>query len=72
LLFCIYMRPLELNLQKHDISYYFHADDTQLHLSFDPSDSSTIVNKLNNCLAAVRSWMSANFLKLNTEKNELI
>jgi len=37
LLFCIYTRPVELTLQKHDISYYFYADKTQLHLPFDSS-----------------------------------
>jgi len=39
--FCIHMRSLELILQGHDISYHFDADDTQLHLSFNPSDLST-------------------------------
>ncbi len=72
LLFCIYMRPLELILQGHDISYHFYADDTQLHLSFDPCDSNTAVNRLNNCLADIRSWMSDNYLKLNADKTELI
>jgi len=66
------MRPLELILQKHDISYHFYADDALLHLSFDPSDSYTAVNRLNNCLADIRSWMSENFLKLNADKTELI
>ena len=50
----------------------FYADDTQLHLSFDPSNSSTAVHRLNNCLADIRSWMSDNFLKLNADKTELI
>ncbi len=72
LLFCIYMRPLELILQKHDISYHFYADDTQLHLSFDPSESCAAIKRLNSCLADIRSWMSANYLKLNSDKTELL
>ncbi len=66
------MRPLESILQKHDINYHFYADDTQLHLSFDPKDSITAVNRLNRCLADIRSWMSDNFLKLNADKTELL
>jgi len=59
-------------LQKHDISYHFYVDDTQLHLSFDPSDLSTAINRLNNRLADIRSSMSDNFLKLNADKTEPI
>jgi len=42
-------------LQGHNISYNFYADHTQLHLSFDPSDSSVAGNMLNNCFANIGS-----------------
>jgi len=51
--------------------YRFHAYDAQLHLSFDPSDSSTAVNRLSSSLADVRACMSANLLKLNSDNTEL-
>ncbi len=72
LLFCVYMRPLEEIMQKHNISHHFYADDTQLYLSFDPSEANQAMDRLNKCLADIRSWMSANFLKLNSEKTELL
>jgi hypothetical protein len=72
LLFCIYMRPLEAIMQRHNISHHFYADDTQLYLSFNPSEASQAMDRLNKCLVDIRSWMSTNFLKLNSEKAELL
>lgn len=72
LLFCIYMQPLEAIIQRHNISHHFYADDTQLYLSFDPSEAHQAIDRLNKCLVDIRSWMSTNFLKLNSDKTELL
>ena len=72
LLFCIYTQPLEKIIQRHNISFHFYADDTQLYLSFDPSEAQAAVAKLDHCLSDIRDWMAANFLKLNDDKTELV
>jgi hypothetical protein len=72
LLFCIYTRPLEQIIERHKIQYHFYADDTQLYLSFDPSDAQSAMARLNSCLVDIRAWMADNFLKLNDDKTELL
>jgi len=54
----------------HNLSFHFHADDTQLYLAFDQSEAQAAVAKLDHCLSAIRDWMAANFLKLNVDKTE--
>ena len=52
-----------------------YADDTQLYLSFKPSqklDMSECVTKLENCVRDIKLWMRTNLLKLNDEKTECI
>ena len=72
LLFCIYTRPLEQIIERHNMKYHFYADDTQLYVSFDPCDAESAMARLNNCLVDIRDWMAANFLKLNDDKTELL
>jgi len=48
------------------------TDDTQLPLSFNHNESYTAVTRLMICLADVRYWMSATFLKPNAHETELI
>ena len=72
LLFCIYTQPLEQIIQRHNVSFHFYADDTQLYLSFNPSEAQDAVAKLNHCLSDIRDWMASNFLKLNDDKTELV
>jgi len=49
-------------IERHKIQYHFHADDTQLYLSFDPCDAQSAMARLNSCLVDIRAWMADNFL----------
>ena len=53
------------------MSHYVHADDTQLYVLFDPKiqgDLNIAVGHLQNCIADIKNWMTANKLKLNDSK----
>ena len=50
----------------------FYADDTQLYLSFNHSESQDAIVKMEKCISQVSSWMSDNFLKLNEDKTEVL
>ena len=52
-----------------------YADDTQLYISFSPNDVDEQLNTLSaikDCIAAIRSWMSEDKLKLNDDKTEFL
>lgn len=72
LLFSIYTQPLETIIERHNLRFHFYADDTQLYLSFNPSEAQDAIAKLNHCLSDIRDWMASNFLKLNDDKTELV
>ena len=60
-----------------NVSFHFYADDTQIYFSVDPPDTATVsplsaFSPLITCLAAIKSWMSDNFLLLNNDKTETI
>jgi len=54
LIFCIYTQPLERIIQRHNLSFHFCADHTQLYLSFDRSESQAAVAKLDHRLSDIR------------------
>ena len=49
-----------------------YADDTQLYLSIEPANIHDLIFSLENCIKDVKNWMTANKLKLNDEKTEVI
>jgi len=48
------------------------ADDNQLYIHCRIDDVHLSVADLERCVTAIGHWMSANRLKLNTDKTELI
>ena len=70
--FKLYTKPLTKIALKHNIQIHLYADDTQLYTSFDPDNSLDAMNRMEACIAEIKSWMATNFLKLNDSKTEFI
>ena len=75
ILFTCYTRPIADIIRSHNIPFHFYADDTQLYISFRPRDDvsrAEVVARVESCVADIRAWMTANYLKLNDDKTELV
>ncbi|MDW1542860.1 reverse transcriptase family protein [Vibrio sp. YT-17] len=71
ILFTLYMLPLGNIIRNHSVNFHCYANDTQLYLSMKPEESNQFT-KLHNCLKDIKTWMSTNFLMLNSDKTEVI
>ncbi|XP_033932863.2 uncharacterized protein [Pseudochaenichthys georgianus] len=67
----LYMLPLGNIIRNHSVNFHCYADDTQLYLSIKP-DEINHLNKIQDCLKDLKTWMTLNFLMLNTTKTEVI
>ena len=56
---------------EYDVTLSF-ADDTQLYPHCESSSLTQSITSLEQCVTAICNWMSANHLKLNAEKTELL
>ena len=75
LLFTIYTSELFQILKHHLPSVHTYADDTQLYLSFKPSDSSSeveAVSAMQKCICDVQAWMRESQLMLSDDKTEFL
>ncbi len=66
LLFMLYMLSLVNIIRKHGVSFHCYDDDTQLYIYLWPSETHQI-DKLMECIADIKNWMTNNFLLLNSE-----
>jgi len=71
-LFILYTADLADVAAKHGVNLHSFADNTQLYVHCRRCDTSTAVDRLKECITEIGQWMSANRLKLNADKTELL
>ena len=72
LLFSLYTCPVSQIFTKASISYHLYADDTQIHISFSPTQSHDSLSLLSSTLDEVYAWLTSNRLSVNPSKTEFL
>ena len=73
--FNMYASPVGNVIKSHNVSYQYYADDGQKYISFNLQnleDVRSAINTLELSVSDVYSWMTANMLKMNDDKTEVI
>ena len=68
----MYIKPLSAIIDSHSIIHHSFADDLQLHMSAPPDIISELLQSLQSYIGDVKAWASANMLKFNDNKSELM
>ena len=71
-LFVLYTRDLQDIARVYDLNIHLFADDTQIYVSFDESNTDDVFRRLQRCFKHIQWWMGENFLKLNPSKTEVL
>ena len=72
MLFTMYIKPLYAIIDSHSITHHSFVDDLQLQMSAPPDRISELLHSMQSCIGNVKAWASANMLKLNDNKTELM
>ena len=54
------------------VSSMIYADDIQLYVTMTEQQRPDVIQRLESCLSHIQSWSTANKLKLNSDKTEVI
>ena len=68
----MYTIELEDIASSFGLSIHLYADDSQLYARFNSDDVESVMNKICQCMQAIKAWMSMNYLKLNESKTQII
>ena len=61
-----------LPLSTHSIIHHSFADELQLQMSAPPDRISELLHSMQSCISDIKAWVTANMLKLNDDKTELM
>ena len=71
--FTMYTAPLEDIIHAHGLGRMIYADDTQVYIVLDDkSDRALLIPKIERCVDDIKCWSTANYLKLNGDKTEVL
>ena len=68
----MFIKPLSAIIDSHSIIHHSFADDLQLRMSAPPDRMSELLHSMQSCISDVKAWATANMLKLNDSKTELM
>ena len=68
----MHIKPLSAIIDSHSIIHHSFADDLQLQMSAPPDGISELLHSMQSCISDVKAWATANMLKLNDNKTELM
>ena len=71
-LFTLFTTPLSAIISSFDINHHLYADDTQMYMSLSVSNAKESLEKLQQCLMGVSSWITGSKLKLNPSKTKFL
>ena len=71
-LFLVYCADVISIARRCGLGIHSYADDSQLYFHADPTAVDNKVKQLVACIEEISHWMSANRLKLNTDKTQFI
>ena len=72
ILFTMHIKPLSAIIASHSIIHHSFVDDKQLFISAPPNKISELLHSMQSCLNYVKAWATANMLKHNDYKTELM
>ena len=72
ILFKMYIKPLSAIIASHSITHHSFADDLQLLMAAPPEKMSKLLLPMKSCISDVKPWATANMLRPNYNKTELM
>ena len=74
-LFTLYTDPIGAICRRHGIDYQLYADDIQVYINFNvtnTNDQKMALKKIEGCVEEIRIWMVQHRLMMNDSKTEFI
>ena len=68
----MYIKPLSAIIDSHSIIHHSFAEHIQLQMSAPLDRISELLHSMQSCISDVKAWATANMLKLNDNKTELM
>ena len=74
ILFSHYEQLIGQIIRKHGLTFHHYADDFHILITFDFNVDSFLdaIRRLEECIAEIKTWMTANYLKVNDDKSEFM